>query len=568
MTEIHKALAVGYECLAAWSDILDRINVFPVADNDTGTNLRLSLVPLREPAYGETQIISQLSRCATGNSGNIAAAFFREFVQADTLAELPVQVKFGRDKAWHAVAKPRRGTMLSVFEALANRLDDSRWSLDSYPLVRDGLRETVLAGDQHLPELQKAGVVDAGALGMFILLDGFFQQLAGVRKISVPVLDLFQGRLSINRDFEFTSSNSYCIEAVIETADGSPIALDQLSELGDSVVMVRDAERLKIHMHSPEPALLRRRLADIAEVLDWSDEPIDESGSAALPLVDNERVINIVSDAAGSLPRELARRYGISLLDSYIVAGGRSRPESLWSPESLYPKMRIGEKVTTAQASTFERHQNYERICREGGRTLYLCVGSAFTGNFETVIAWKKDHDRGDSLEVLDTGAASGRLGLIALLTARFAESATNRQTVVAYARRKITDCREYVFIDELKYLVAGGRVSRAGGFLGDLLHLKPVISPISTGVRKEGVVRNRRGQLAFALKKLSEFFDSSDRPVIMLQYSDNEKWVQGMVKQEVSDLLPQAEIVMVPLSLTSGVHMGPGTWALAFDLA
>ncbi|HDL98125.1 MAG TPA: hypothetical protein ENH16_00870, partial [Desulfobacteraceae bacterium] len=81
MIELHKAFATGYECFAAWSDLLDRINVFPVADGDTGTNLRLSLAPLLDlEARGESAI-EQLACCATGNSGNIAAAFFREFVR-------------------------------------------------------------------------------------------------------------------------------------------------------------------------------------------------------------------------------------------------------------------------------------------------------------------------------------------------------------------------------------------------------------------------------------------------------------------------------------------------------
>ena len=65
----------------------------------------------------------------------------------------------------------------------------------------------------------------------------------------------------------------------------------------------------------------------------------------------------------------------------------------------------------------------------------------------------------------------------------------------------------EYVFIDELRYLVAGGRVSRAAGLFGDLMHMKPVISPTSAGVRKAGVVHNQQGQLSFALRKIRQSF-------------------------------------------------------------
>ncbi|EKD40391.1 MAG: DegV family protein [uncultured bacterium] len=123
--------------------------------------------------------------------------------------------------------------------------------------------------------------------------------------------------------------------------------------------------------------------------------------------------------------------------------------------------------------------------------------------------------------------------------------------------------CMEYVFINELKYLVAGGRVSKAGGFFGDLLDMKPIVSPTSEGVKKMGVVRSSKAQLAFAIARLGE--QGSAAPTILLQYSDNEDWVAGPVRQQVQGLLPEAEILLTPLSLTSGVHMGPGTWSLAF---
>lgn len=271
-----------------------------------------------------------------------------------------------------------------------------------------------------------------------------------------------------------------------------------------------------------------------------------------------------MTDGAGSLTREMARHHFITLMDSYIIADGESGPESLYAPERIYSLMRMGRKVTTAQASLFERHQHYRNICGHFGRTLYLCVGSAFTGNFAAAVAWKEKHDPDNLLQVMDTGAASGRLALIVLCTARFADRAGTPEEVIDFARQTSVACEEYVFIDELKYLVAGGRVSKAGGFFGDMLHLKPVVSPSNEGVRKLGVVRSREGQLDFALNKLHTRFRHTDVPVIMLQYTDNQEWVTGLVRQQVKKLLPHAEVLLTPLSLTSGVHMGPGTWSMA----
>ena len=77
MNSMRSAFASGYENMSAWADLLDRINVFPVADGDTGANLRISLTPLRDYEADKTQTLNLLARCAIGNSGNIAAAFFQ-----------------------------------------------------------------------------------------------------------------------------------------------------------------------------------------------------------------------------------------------------------------------------------------------------------------------------------------------------------------------------------------------------------------------------------------------------------------------------------------------------------
>jgi len=118
MSIISRAAADGYACLSSWADLLDRINVFPVPDSDTGTNLRISLAPLQQPDLTQEDLPSLLARSATGNSGNIAAAFLQDFLQAKNSNQLTEAAISGRDRAHQAVLDPKRGTMLDVFSAL------------------------------------------------------------------------------------------------------------------------------------------------------------------------------------------------------------------------------------------------------------------------------------------------------------------------------------------------------------------------------------------------------------------------------------------------------------------
>ena len=93
---------------------------------------------------------------------------------------------------------------------------------------------------------------------------------------------------------------------------------------------------------------------------------------------------------------------------------------------------------------------------------------------------------------------------------------------------------------------------------------MKPVISPGFEGVRKVGVLKNSAAQLDFAMDKLKNCKGRGTGLLVLLQYTDNKKWLAETVEPMIRLQVPDAEILLVPLSLTSGVHMGPGTWSIA----
>ena len=178
---------------------------------------------------------------------------------------------------------------------------------------------------------------------------------------------------------------------------------------------------------------------------------------------------------------------------------------------------------------------------------------------------WKKKNDPDNRLTVIDTGFASGRLGIIAIATARYAMISDHSDSVISYAKRAVDLCDEYIFLDRLKYLAAGGRLSKKSAVFGDMFRVKPIVRPTSDGVKKVAASRNRKGQLKFALGTIEEILSPDSSPLILLQYTDNRSWVENVVKQQIIKLLPLVEIILQPLSLTTSVHTGPGTWALAF---
>jgi len=558
------AFILGYESMAAWSDLLDQINVFPVADADTGRNLKISLAPLRRLDERSAGVPHQIHRAATGNAGNIAAAFFHELLGIDAAAALADAIQQGVRQAHRAVADPKPGTMLTVFEVLAQAVPavkkpPSEWDLET---IIGLLEKCVADTSDTLPELRQAGVVDAGALGMFIFLEAFLGGLTGRMNHNRPVTDRFSGKLKIADDWQpHGRQEQYCVSAVIRSAAGQAEARRCLAGWGKSLVVNEAADRLKVHLHTDDREALRSGLMQIGKVVDWSEEIIALVRSTANQTA---QPVHIMTDAAGSVTLEDAQILGMTLLDSYLVVGDQSYPETLYSPAALYAVMTGGQKVSTAQASVFQRRQSYLSAVSRFERVLYLCVGSVYTGNFETASAWQAIHDTRRRLTVIDTGAASGRLGIVALATARYARQSQEPEAVVRFAQQAVAQSQELVFLDQLKYLAAGGRISKTRGFFGDLLHMKPIITPTAHGAAKVGVVRTREDQLAFALKRLESCFDPREAPLILMQYSDNRVWLEDVAAGQLRSLLPAARILFRPLSSTSGAHMGPGTWAVA----
>jgi len=566
-TVLRKAFTVGYERMAGWSELLDRINIFPVADSDTGANLKISLAPLRCLDKNPHEFVQDLLFSAAGNSGNIAAAFFSELLRVDSLSDIPSAVRAGRKNAWGAISDPKSGTILTILDELAAALTEIDINEIQIRLadIINRIEDAVHSTQNILPVLRQAGVVDAGALGIFLCLEGFFWALAGKTEAFRSVTEMFKDSSHVLPSFTAEIQPGYCVNALLKTDHLDSHTGKDLAVNGESIIAIQDKKHLKIHLHTRDRKLARQELEAVGNIAQWQDTLLSSNSAAALSSDAAGQGVHIMTDAAGSVSRDHAISLGMTLLDSYLIVRDRSWPETLFEPRNLYRAMNNGIRVGTSQASRFERYQSYQSALSLHEHVLYLCAGSAYTGNYDTALAWKRQNDPDDRLIVVDTGAACGRLSVIVLATRQYSRQAKDLPSILDFVQAVIKDSDELIFLDQLKYLSASGRVSRVGGFFGDMFNMKPVVSPTARGAQKIGMVHNREEQLVFALKHLKERLKTGSSPLIMLEYSDNFAWVRDSAKKEIQDLFPVVEIILQPLSLTSGAHMGPGTWAVAF---
>jgi fatty acid kinase len=250
---------------------IDDLNVYPVPDGDTGTNLTLtvravadavaSAEPAERPALAHSVARAALMG-ARGNSGVILSQIVRGV--ADVLAESPNGIdptltaralRGASDAAYRAVRRPVEGTMLSVIRELAEEAE--RRAVESEPLgdllvelVRHG-EEAVARTPEQLDVLREAGVVDAGGAGLVELLRGLAGAVTGE---ALPVAPPTQAPSGLDAVHLEPSRYRYCTVFVVEGEGLDRDGLEaQLEQLGDSLVVVGDETALKVHVHTDDP---------------------------------------------------------------------------------------------------------------------------------------------------------------------------------------------------------------------------------------------------------------------------------------------------------------------------
>jgi uncharacterized protein len=399
---------------------------------------------------------------------------------------------------------------------------------------------------------------------MYIFFEGFFYSLAGTEHEYRPITELFKNRLHISSAFRENAETGYCVDFVVKAQNLSEDELAEITRDQESVIVIPEGDLYKIHLHTDNREKIKDEVAKFGTMVNWEDDNLNQQINEFMD-AKATKSLHIMTDAAGSLTRADAKKDDITLLHSYLTLGGKCLPETHFHPDELYAAMRQGIRVSTSQASLFERHQFYESILDRFEKVLYLCVGSIYTGNYSSAVEWKKQHDPQNRLVIVDTGAASGRLAVIVLATARYLAKTNDMEKTIIFANKAVLACEEYVFLDKLEYVAAGGRLSKTSAFFGDMLKMKPVVTPQPEGVKKVGVVRNQQDQIKMALERLAASLTKEAQALIMLEYSDNYALVNSTIQPLIAATYPQAEIIIQPLSLTSGAHMGPGTWAIAF---
>lgn len=316
---------------------VDDLNVFPVPDGDTGTNMSMSLQGvLKEmkkisglPA-GEVASItaSALLRSARGNSGVITSLIFRGFQKGlkghDTInaENLCACFTIGTECAYNAVMKPTEGTMLTVIrvasEYASEALKTGKNTLEVFEAALEGARNALAQTPEMLPVLKKAGVVDAGGQGILYILEGMYSVFKdgiiipaedGEKEEAAPT-----NRVSAAGELEeFDINFPYCTEFLVnKNEDCAPVAelREYLESIGDCVVAVEDDTIIKVHVHTAHPGNALEKALTFGALINLKIENMQDQHERAKHNSKNESYSKKADKSVPSAPVKPEKLYG------------------------------------------------------------------------------------------------------------------------------------------------------------------------------------------------------------------------------------------------------------------
>ncbi len=500
--DLYGSLTFGYYHLRENMQEINTINVFPVADGDTGSNITHTLKAILSNTDG-TGSVADISNTfaksaltgARGNSGMIIAQFFQGFsLIAREFEELTVKALADAASAavaaaYSAVETPLEGTILTVMKSWANQLGSSDNPDAPVPvLLRRALRSARQAEKDTMYQmelLKHSGVVDAGAKAFVSILEGVdLYMLDPFRVFSGSETVLHAETLLLESGHVHDTSHfRYCTEALLRvTEQAKHHVRDAVTGLGDSLVIGSHENQMRIHLHTDDPALMFERLALHSQIEEQKvDDMFMQQSAAHARLSDTV----IVTDSSADIPQEVVDSLRIYRIPQIVQVGETSFFDriTISTPLLLGIMDASQQKVSSSMPAVGEIQRHFEFLTQHYKHVVVLSVAAKLSGTFRTYqLAAKSLQDSGAKIDIIDTRLNASAQGLVVQQAARMAAQGSSGEALLSSIRDTAERTTIMVSVQSLEMMVRGGRIPKRLGALILKMNFKPMV-----GLTKEG---------------------------------------------------------------------------------
>jgi DegV family protein with EDD domain len=568
---------------------INDINVFPVADGDTGNNMAstfFSITQIPEVSRSASRTLAVIAdralSGARGNSGIIIAQFLNalaaECADRETLTapEIGAALRAASASAYRAVENPREGTLITVLRVWAEEMDRLARLAHDLRLVfgqsLEAARGALARTTGQLEALRKANVVDAGASGLVAFLEGIARMIATgtvprARAALPPAAEEESPHDIPESSGDIT--RRYCTEALIardagrSSAPGDASVREALKPFGDSLIVSEGREKTKVHIHTDEPAKVFFALRGYGRILEQKVDDMRLQYEAVHHPVSRTA---IVTDSIADIPRDLAERLQIHVIPMKISWGEDDYLDRLTiDSDTFYPYLDKRKEYPGSSIPDPRRvEQVFSWLAAHYESIVAIPVGKGLSGCWQVMEnAAKKLRDGGYPITVVDSRLNSAAQGLAVLSAAEDAAAGLSPGEIVSRLYGTVKGARIFVSVATFRYMVRGGRVSALKGFLAAVANLKPIVS-----LDREG-----KG-VAFA----ASFSQGGAKKKILRQVkADRERISRYAVvhararpeaeayAREIAALVGKEPEYIMEIAPTVGIHAGIGAVAVAY---
>ena len=600
---LRRALIAGAHRVIAARDGLNKINVFPVADGDTGNNLAFTLGSVLNGALSRrSRHIGELLKRigddaidgARGNSGAILAQFLHgvaEHARAQPALDaqtLAAAVRHGANSARSALAHPVEGTIISVIDSFADAMEESAAQLRDDP--RGGFHQALAQARRalaHTPQqmalLQRAGVVDAGAQGFVDLLEGIGEFVEGgprAMRLRANVRAANEGGEYGDGDDAVDPDRRWCTECllIVDSERGAPISRDALREAleaigADSMVLAGGATRMRVHAHVGAPQALFDTCAGFAAVEGMkADDMLLQSLS-----VDREDRVAVVTDSAADLPDAIAERYAVHMVPVRVNLDDRDYLDKIGlATGEFYRRMAVAQQLPrTSQPPPGDFRRHFDFLSSHHPDVVYVGLSRAVSGTLQSA---EHAAARGESagsrskIHVFDSVNAAGGQGLLTWRAAELADAGADVDTILRELERLRPLTLTWAMARDIRHAVRGGRIPAWAEPAVRFTGLTPVAKVKADGKLgiAGGLIAKAKAPEAFAgyvARRVRKSLGAQTRLRAIIghcdAFADGERLLVALRQR-----LDLVEAHLVETGPAIGAHAGRGTLVASFQPA
>lgn len=576
----HRALLQGARCVENRREELNRINAFPVPDRDTGNNLAFLMAQLRRQLPTPNafpDLLMRLSEAsllgARGNSGVIFSQYFNGFRLAGLsgidlnnlpFAALADLLEQGYTCAYHAIQQPKDGTILTAMRSLAEDFRAVSGQLVNWAEVAEGvltrLRATVLNTVNVLPQQRAQGSPDAGAMGFLFFAEGFLRALLCGRVEDEAAEDTrVLPELPVGVPYHPSQEDvpyQYCTEVVVRLYDNlsTEIIRQQVSRMGDSLVLSQVGQLVRVHLHTNDPTGLVELLAACGTLMETKADDMRTQQRLASR---HEGRTALVVDSIADVPTDKLGPHAY-VLPMNLIADGVSYQDG--RTISVRMVAALSGRLSSSQLNPEEVRQFLDPILHSYDHVLILSVSARMSGLYDRYQSYLHGVAPGRAC-LVDTRLNSAAEGLLALYAAERLREGIDMDSVAdeVVARRGRT--RILVSLPNLDAMVASGRLNRR---VGRMLRAIGYLPLVTINAKGEGAVTGFSFSRGHSNRLLMNRVVAARPEQWALVYFGNPAQAHA-IADDMTQRLGSAPAYVSNISAVVANFSGEGAWAIAY---